>query len=136
MKQELVAIFAQVSFQQVPDTSNWGNPSAVNQVVEDLKKLKGKPYSDNSKNVPTEVKAISQRVQQNDPDNGFEGAKYEGKRTGKARQYYTDGSWFDGFMLHDKLVKGRFYFSNGDFYLGTFTDNQLTVGQYKQAGGA
>ena len=116
IKSELTAMFAQVSFQQVPDTSNWGKPAAVSQAVEELKKTKGKAMSDNTKALPASVKAIPQRVQSNDPDNGFEGAKFEGKRTGKAKQHYTDGSWFDGFMLHDELVKGRFYFANGDFY--------------------
>ena len=85
MKQELTAMFAQVSFQKVPDTSNWGKPAALSQVVEDLKKQKGKCFSDNSKQLPAEVKTIPQRVQANDPENGFEGAKYEGKRTGKSK---------------------------------------------------
>ena len=116
IKSELTAMFAQVHFQQVPDTSNWGKPAALSQEVEEVKKTKGKPFSDNAKNAPASVKAVNPKVQANDPDNGFEGAKNEGKRTGKAKQHYTDGSWFDGFMLHDELVKGRFYFANGDFY--------------------
>ena len=128
LKSELAAMFAQVSFQSLPDPSSWGKPAAVNQAVEELKKAKGKPMSDNSKQLPASVKAIAQRVQANDLDNGFEGAKFENKRTGKAKQHYTDGSWFDGFMLHDELVKGRFYFANGDFYQGTFTNNQMTTG--------
>ena len=116
MRQELTAMFAQVSFQKIPDTSNWGKPDQPSPAVEDLKKSKGKPMSDNAKVLPAECKAVAGRAQANDPDNGFEGAKFEGKRTGKAKQYYTDGSWFDGFMLHDSLVKGRFYFANGDFF--------------------
>ena len=54
----------------------------------------------------------------------------DGKKTGKAKQYFTDGSFFDGFMLKDNLAKGRFYFKNGDFFQGTFENNQLKVGSY------
>lgn len=93
-----------------------GKAVALNDAVEKLKKEKGKPLSDNAKQCPPEVKAVSGRAQANDPDNGFEGAKFEGKKTGKAKQYWADGAYFDGFMLEDKLVKGRLYFSNGDFY--------------------
>ena len=52
----------------------------------------------------------------------------DGKKSGKAKQYYKDGSFFDGFMLEDKLCKGRFYFTNGDFYQGTFEDNDMKLG--------
>ena len=53
IKSELTAMFAQVSFQQVPDTSNWGKPAAVSQAVEELKKTKGnKAWSDTAKNAP------------------------------------------------------------------------------------
>jgi len=86
--------------------------------------------------MPAEVKAFPKRIQANDPDNGFEGAKFEDKKTGKAKQKYSDGSFFDGFMLEDNLFKGRFYFANGDFYQGSFVDNQMKLGQYQQAGGA
>jgi len=137
MKQELRAMFAQVAFQTVPDTTQWGKPAAGTvQAVEDCKTTKGKPLADNAKQMPAECKAVAGRAQANDPDNGFEGAKFEGKKTGKAKQYYSDGSFFDGFMLEDNLLKGRFYFTNGDFYQGTFADNQMKLGQYQQAGGA
>ena len=112
-----------MAFQRIPDPSLQGKPDAPNPQVEELKKAKGKPFSDNAKNLPAEVKAIAQRVQANDPDNGFEGAKFEDKKTGKAKQSYKDGSWFDGFMLENNLVKGRFYFANGDFFQGTFDEN-------------
>ena len=59
IKSELKAMFAQVSFQQVPDPSNWGKPAAENQAVEEVKKTKGKPMSDNSKQLPASVKAIA-----------------------------------------------------------------------------
>ena len=113
---DLKAIFTEVVIQQVPPMSQQGKPAETCELVENLKKEKGKPLSDNTKQTPAEVKAISGRVAANDPDNGFEGAKFEGKKTGKARQYWTDGSFFDGFMLEDNLCKGRFYFTNGDFY--------------------
>ena len=87
--------------------------------------------SDNAKQIPAECKAVSARAMANDPDNGFEGAKFEGKKTGKAKQYYKDGSYYDGFMLEDNMVKGRFYFSNGDFYQGTFENNEPKTGQYQ-----
>jgi hypothetical protein len=79
--------------------------------------------SDNAKLVPAEVKAVPGRAPVTDVDGGFEGAKFEGKKTGKAKQSYLDGAYFDGFMLEDNLVKGRFYFANGDFFQGTFVDN-------------
>ena len=37
---------------------------------------------------------------------------------------------FDGYMLDDELVQGRFYFSNGDFFMGTFKDNEMDKGTY------
>ena len=52
-------------------------------------------------------------------------------KTGKAKQYYKDGSYYDGFMLEDNMVKGRFYFTNGDFYQGTFENNEPKTGQYQ-----
>ena len=58
-RQELSAMFAQVAFQRIPDTSGWGKPDAPSQAVEDLKKTKGKMFSDNTKNLPAEVKAIA-----------------------------------------------------------------------------
>ena len=112
----LRTIFTQVSFQKVPDSSEQGKPEAKCEAVEALKGVKGKAMSDNAKAVPPEVKAVAGKAPANDPDNGFEGSKFEGKKTGKAKQYYKDGSFFDGFMLADTMVKGRFYFSNGDFY--------------------
>jgi len=66
--------------------------------------------------MPNEVKAVPGKNGANDPDNGFEGSKANGKKSGKAKQYYQDGSFFDGFMLEDSLAKGRFYFTNGDFF--------------------
>ena len=83
---------------------------------------------ENAKQMPAEVKAITGRVPAIDDCTGFVGSKFEGKKTGKAKQYYKNGSYFDGFMLEDKLVKGRFYFANGDYYQGTFDDNMLKVG--------
>lgn len=54
-----------------------------------------------------------------------------GQRTGKALQYYTDGSCFDGFMFEDLPSKGRFYFANGDFYQGAFEEGLFHgIGQY------
>lgn len=51
------------------------------------------------------------------------------KRTGKCQQFFGD-SLFDGYMLNDELVQGRFYFSNGDFFMGTFKDNEMDKGTY------
>lgn len=59
LKQQLAAMFENVAFQKVPDASGWGKPTEPNSVVEDLKKSKGKPFSDNAKNTPADVKAIS-----------------------------------------------------------------------------
>ena len=84
--------------------------------------------SDNNKAIPAEVKAIGSKAAANDPINGFEGTKADDKKSGKAKQHYLDGSFFDGFMLEDNLVKGRFYFANGDFFQGTFKDNKMLVG--------
>ena len=97
--EDLRTIFAEVSFQTIPDAAQQGNPSSKSEVVEKLKTEKGKPLSDNAKQIPAECKAVTGRAQANDPDNGFEGAKFEGKKTGKAKQYYKDGSYYDGFML-------------------------------------
>ena len=84
--------------------------------------------SDNNKAMPAEVKAIGSKLAANDEINGFEGTKADGKKSGKAKQNYLDGSFFDGFMLENNLVKGRFYFANGDFFQGTFKDNKMLVG--------
>ena len=51
-------MFAQVTFQRVPDSSLQGKPDSPNPQVEELKKAKGKPFCDNTKNLPAEVKAI------------------------------------------------------------------------------
>lgn len=134
VKQQLIDALNSVTFQKVPDTSLWGKPAQTSQKVEDLKNAKGKAFCDNTKQTPAEVKAVTGRAAVDDPENGFQGAKFEDKRTGKAKQYYTDGSFFDGFMFEDNLVKGRFYFPNGDFYQGTFKDNSLAMGQYTTAG--
>ena len=56
-----------------------------------------------------------------------------GKRTGKCKQFYEEGSCFDGYMLDDKLVQGNFYFANGDFFQGTFDQNDLKSGTYIRA---
>ena len=69
----------------MPATSQWGKPAATNPVVEVVKAGKGKFMSDNAKQLPAECKAVSGRAQANDPDGGFEGAKFEGKRVGKAK---------------------------------------------------
>lgn len=129
---DLRAMISQVKIQQVPDQSQMGKPAETIEALEALKKSKGKAMSDNPKQVPAEVKAISGRAQADDPENGFVGAKFEGKKTGKAKQYYLDGSFYDGFMLEDNLVKGRFYFANGDFFQGTFKDNRPLLGSYIQ----
>ena len=65
-----------------------------------------------------------------DEEAGFDGQKADGKKSGKAKQYWTDGSYYDGFMLEDKLFKGRVYWASGSFYQGTFEDNQMKVGSY------
>lgn len=54
----------------------------------------------------------------------------DGKRTGRVKQYYEEGSLFDGYMLEDQLVQGKFYFASGDFFEGTFENNQLKNGTY------
>ena len=79
--------------------------------------------SDNPKMLPAEAKAVAGRSPATDVEGGFDGTKFEGKKTGKAKQFYVDGAYFDGFMLEDNLLKGRFYFANGDFFQGTFLDN-------------
>ena len=127
-------IFSKVSFQKVPPMAEQGKPAAENAAVEELKALKGKPMSDNAKQVPAEVKAVVGKNAVKEPDQGFDGQMADGKKSGKAKQYWKDGSYFDGFMLEDNLCKGRFYFSNGDFYQGTFEDNQPKLGQYQQKG--
>ena len=96
-------------------------PASPNQVVEALKLSKGKPFADNPKNVPDFVKAVANKTIVK--EDGFEGGKFENKKTGKAKQSYVDGSFFDGFMFEDNLVRGRFYFANGDFFQGFFVDN-------------
>ena len=72
--------------------------------------------SDNAKAVPSEVKSIANKVVAKEPDTGFEGQRADGKKSGKAKQYWTDGSFYDGFMLEDALFKGRFYWASGHFY--------------------
>ena len=62
-----------------------GKAASLNDAVEKLKKEKGKPLSDNPKQCPNEVKAVSGRTQAPDPENGFDGAKFEGQKTGKAK---------------------------------------------------
>ena len=56
-------------------------------------------------------------------------------KTGKAKQWYKDGTYFDGFMLNDELARGRYYFANGDFYQGYFKDGKFDKGTYTQDGG-
>ncbi len=69
----------------MPDMGQQGKPAATNEAIEALKKAKGKAMSDNAKQIPAECKAVAGRATANDPDNGFEGAKFEGKKTGKAK---------------------------------------------------
>mmetsp|Transcript_21160 Transcript_21160/g.26098 ORF Transcript_21160/g.26098 Transcript_21160/m.26098 type:complete len:131 (-) Transcript_21160:2420-2812(-) len=120
---DLRALFTNVAFQRVPDMAQQGKPEELCGAVEAIKSTKGKPMSDNAKQAPAEVKAIGGKNAVKEPELGFEGTKADGKKSGKARQYWKDGSFFDGFMLEDSLCKGRFYFSNGDFFQGTFEDN-------------
>lgn len=114
--EDLRAMFANVAFSRVPDMSHQGKPDALIDALEALKKTKGKAMSDNPKAVPAEVKAIGGKSPVKDEADGFDGAKADGKKSGKAKQYWKDGSFFDGFMLEDTLCKGRFYFANGDFF--------------------
>ena len=80
--------------------------------------------------MPEEISSVQGRLPTT--SDGFEGETINGQKTGKAKQYFKDGSFFDGFMLNDTLVKGRFYFTNGAFFQGTFSseDNQLKSGKY------
>lgn len=94
------------------------------QIVETQKKKMGKPLSKNSRQAPNEVKAIGNKIDVRDTTAGFEGQCANGLKSGRARQYWTDGSFFDGFMLESNLCKGRFYFTNGDFFQGSFENNQ------------
>ena len=75
------------------------------------------------KNAKGKKKQVSKKPE------GFEGEMIGDKRTGKCQQFYGD-SLFDGYMLDDELVQGRFYFSNGDFFMGTFKDNEMDKGTY------
>ena len=75
------------------------------------------------KNAKGKKKQVSKKPE------GFEGEMIGDKRTGKCQQFFGD-SLFDGYMLNDELVQGRFYFSNGDFFMGTFKDNEMDKGTY------
>ena len=108
----------------------------MNNAVDYLKVKKGSLFADFA-HAPDEVRLDpTKRSWAKDP--GFEGTKImgKGKKVGKARQYYTSGAFFDGFMFDDNLAKGRFYFANGDFFEGSFKDNQLDCGRYDQSGEA
>ena len=76
------------------------------------------------------LKHKGKKVQTVKKDVGFEGQMVNGKRTGKAKQYYEEGSLFDGYMIIDTLVQGKFYFANGDLFEGTFENNEMKNGTY------
>jgi len=73
------------------------------------------------------------RVDKELKDQGFEGQMISDKRTGRCKQYYEEGSYFDGYMRMDELVRGKFYFANGDFFEGEFAENELKSGTYIKA---
>jgi hypothetical protein len=122
--------------QLVPEQSQRGKPAAVNEKVEAIKKTKGKDFCSDNKRMPPEVKnAPGSKTMVAEDEVGFSGQKVMNLKTGKAKQFYQDGSYFDGFMLNDQLVRGRFYFSNGDFYQGYFEEGQPAKGNFIQAAG-
>ena len=93
-----------------------GKPAQTSDAVESLKASKGKPMSDNAKATPAEVKAVGGKSNVKDESKGFDGAMADGMKSGKAKQYFLDGSFYDGFMLKDEFCKGRFYWASGSFY--------------------
>ena len=76
-------------------------------------KTKGKDFSADAKKAPAAVKSVEKVAAKED---GFEGMKAGDVKTGKAKQWHKDGTYFDGFMLNDEFLRGRFYFANGDFF--------------------
>ena len=117
---DLVKLMKPLQMQHVPSVAQFGYPENNSELVESLKKEKGKAFSTNAKQAPAKVKNIKNSEKKEIPEEGFSGMIADGKRSGKASQYYKDGSYFDGFMFEDLPSKGRFYFANGDFYQGAF----------------
>ena len=129
----IVKAFNQIQYHTPSDKSLRGSPSTKSDVVTALISSKGKDFCADAKRCPAEVKSVGDKVVVE--EDGFNGQKVGDQKTGKAKQWHTDGSYFDGFMLGDELVRGRYYFPNGDFYQGRFNDGQLQSGMYLQGGG-
>ena len=131
----IVKAFNQIQFLPPTDKGERGAPQTPNEGVSALIKAKGKDFCADAKKAPADVKS----AQGKNPaeEEGFSGQKIGDAKTGKAKQWYKDGSYFDGFMLDDELVRGRFYHTNGDFYQGKFNKREngaLLSGTYTQGG--
>ena len=124
----IVKAFESIQFCSVTDKSQRGVPDAKDSKIEGLIKSKGKDFSSDAKKSPPDVKKVDGK--QPAKEEGFEGMKVGDVKTGKAKQWYKDGTFFDGFMLNDELARGRYYFANGDFYQGYFKDGKLDKGTY------
>ena len=129
----IVKAFESISYLSVTDKSQRGKPDKENEKVQALIKTKGKDYSSDAKKSPPEVKKVDGKTAAT--EDGFEGMKVGDQKTGKAKQWHKDGTFFDGFMLNDEFRRGRFYFTNGDFYQGYFKDGKLDKGNYTMADG-
>jgi hypothetical protein len=59
------------------------------------------------------------------PDQGYFGemSVIDNKREGKGKQFYDDGTLFEGYFIDDGPVQGRYFFQNGDVYIGSLVDN-------------
>lgn len=100
----------------MPDKALRGKAAETNELVEACKASKGKMFCDEVKKCPPEIKSATGKATANEEDQGFMGQKIGDVKTGKAKQYHTDGSFFDCFMLNDEFVRGRIFFANGDHF--------------------
>ena len=114
LQSQIIKAFDQIQYQSVPPTAQRGPATAPTEVVTALVKAKGKEFSADAKKCPPEVKSVQNKVSIEEA--GFTGQKVGDTKTGKAKQWHTGGAYFDGFMLENELVRGRFYFANGDFF--------------------
>ena len=66
------------------------------------------------------------------PDQGYFGemSVTENKREGRGKQFYDDGTLFEGYFINDELVQGRYFFQNGDVFSGSLQNNQFLKGNY------
>ena len=120
--------------QTIPDASHWAKQNKALQSEEIKKTIES--YKNNTKSVsaPQEHKdrEAIERKKKMLPDQGYFGemSVIENKREGRGKQFYDDGTLFEGYFINDELVQGRYFFQNGDVFSGSLQNNQFLKGNY------